>query len=103
MHETALVRDFVRRIDQIARAAGASHVIGAKVWLGALSHLSAEHFREHFAVEARNTLASTAALEIEVSAIRQIRMPSTCSWRASNSKRMPDIGCSRQMTRYSGG
>ena len=57
MHETALVRDFVRRIDQIARAAGASHVIGAKVWLGALSHLSAEHFREHFALEARDTLA----------------------------------------------
>ncbi|MGA8755502.1 MAG: hydrogenase/urease maturation nickel metallochaperone HypA [Stellaceae bacterium] len=67
MHETALVRDLVRRIEQLARAAGASHVIGAKVWLGALSHLSAEHFREHFALEARNTLASTAALEIEVS------------------------------------
>ena len=67
MHETALVRDFVRRIDQIARAAGASHVIGAKVWLGALSHLSAEHFREHFALEARDTLASTATLKIEVS------------------------------------
>ena len=67
MHETALVRDLVRRIDQLARAAGASHVIGAKVWLGALSHLSAEHFREHFAIEARDTLANTAALEIEMS------------------------------------
>jgi hydrogenase nickel incorporation protein HypA/HybF len=67
MHETALVRDLVRRIDQLARAAGASRVVGAKVWLGALSHLSAEHFREHFVLEARNTLASTAALKIELS------------------------------------
>jgi hydrogenase nickel incorporation protein HypA/HybF len=67
MHETALVRDLVRRIDQLARAAGASRVVGAKVWLGALSHLSAEHFREHFAVEARATLARGAALEIEMS------------------------------------
>ena len=31
------------------------------------SHLSAEHFREHFAVEARDTAAAGATLEIETS------------------------------------
>jgi hydrogenase nickel incorporation protein HypA/HybF len=67
MHETALVRDIVRRIDEFARATNARRVTGAKVWLGALSHLSAEHFREHFAMEARDTLAAAAVLEIEVS------------------------------------
>jgi hydrogenase nickel incorporation protein HypA/HybF len=65
--KTALVRDVVRRIDDLARAADARQVTGAKVWLGALSHLSAEHFREHFAVEARGTAAADATLTIEVS------------------------------------
>ena len=67
MHETALVRDIVRRINELARASNARRVTGAKVWLGALSHLSAQHFREHFAIEARNTLAAGAVLDIEVS------------------------------------
>ncbi len=66
MHETALVRDVVHRIEDLARPTG-SKVTRAKVWLGALSHLSAEHFREHFVVEARHTLAAGATLEIEVS------------------------------------
>ncbi len=67
MHETALVRDIVRRIEQIAHGAGADRIIGAKVWLGALSHLSEAHFREHFAIEARETSAQGAVLDLEVS------------------------------------
>jgi hydrogenase nickel incorporation protein HypA/HybF len=67
MHETALVRDVVHRVEDLARSTGARRVTGAKLWLGALSHLSAEHFREHFAIEARHTLAAGAVLEIEVS------------------------------------
>jgi hydrogenase nickel incorporation protein HypA/HybF len=66
MHETALVRDVVHRIEDLAGSTG-SRVTRAKVWLGALSHLSAEHFREHFAIEARDTLAAGAVLEIEMS------------------------------------
>ena len=67
MHETALVRDIIRRIEDVARGMNAGRVTGAKVWLGALSHLSAEHFREHFAIEASDTVAANAALDIEVS------------------------------------
>jgi hydrogenase nickel incorporation protein HypA/HybF len=67
MHETALVRDIVRQIEDLARGTNARRVAGVKVWLGALSDLSAEHFREHFAIEARDTLAADAALDIEVS------------------------------------
>jgi hydrogenase nickel incorporation protein HypA/HybF len=67
MHETALVRDVVRRINDLARATNARRVTRAKIWLGAFSHLSAEHFREHFAVEAEDTLAAGAALDIEMS------------------------------------
>ena len=67
MHETALVRDVVRRIEDLASVTGARRVTGAKVWLGALSHLSAEHFREHYAIEAQGSIAAGATLAIEVS------------------------------------
>ena len=67
MHETALVRDVVRQIVEFGQAAGAVRVTRAKIWLGAFSHLSADHFREHFAIAARDTAAEHAALEIEVS------------------------------------
>lgn len=67
MHETGLVRDLVHRLEAAARAAGAKKVSGAEVWLGAFSHMSAEHFREHFEYEARGTLADGAALKVEVS------------------------------------
>ena len=67
MHETALVRDVVRRIEDLARATGARRVTCARIWLGALSHLSAEHFREHFAIEAHGSIAASATLSIEAS------------------------------------
>jgi hydrogenase nickel incorporation protein HypA/HybF len=67
MHETALVRDVVRRIEDLARVTGAGRVIGAKIWLGALSHLSAEHFSEHFEIAAQGSIAAGATLAIEVS------------------------------------
>ncbi len=67
MHESGLVRDMVHRIEVAARSAGAERVSGARVWLGALSDLSAEHFCEHFAAAARGTLAEGAILTFEVS------------------------------------
>ena len=67
MHETGLVRDVVRRVDDLARSTGARRVMRVRVWLGALSHLSVEHFREHYAIEARDTTAAGAVLEIEAS------------------------------------
>ena len=67
MHETALVRDVVRRIEDLVHATCARYVTSVKVWLGALSHLSAEHFREHYAIEAQDLIAASATLSIEVS------------------------------------
>ena len=54
----------MHRVEDLARSTGAPRVTGAKVWLGALSHLSAEHVREHFAIEARHTLAAGAVLPL---------------------------------------
>ena len=67
MHETGLIRDLVHRLEAAARGADAERVAGVTVWLGALSQMSAEHFREHFAAEARGTVAEGAALMLEVS------------------------------------
>ena len=37
------------------------------VWVGALSHMSAEHFREHFSHAAAGTIAEAADLSVQVS------------------------------------
>jgi hydrogenase nickel incorporation protein HypA/HybF len=44
--------------------AGAKKIAGVEVWIGALSQMSPEHFREHFEVEVRGTIAEGAALTI---------------------------------------
>ena len=64
MHETGLVRALMRQIETAAEASGAHRVVGVRVWLGALTHLSAGHFREHFATEALGTKAEGARLTI---------------------------------------
>ena len=67
MHEASLMRGLMRKIEEVAATAGASGVVGVEVWLGALSHMSAEHFAEHFAVSSAGTLAEGAALDVSVS------------------------------------
>jgi hydrogenase nickel incorporation protein HypA/HybF len=67
MHETGIVRDLVRKVEQAARDAGAIRVERIAVWLGALSQFSPLHFRVHFDDESRGTLAEGATLAIEVS------------------------------------
>lgn len=67
MHEASLTKALMRRIDALATEEDASRVTGVSVWLGALSHMSPDHFREHFEHVAQGTLAEGAALEIETS------------------------------------
>jgi hydrogenase nickel incorporation protein HypA/HybF len=67
MHEASLMADLMRRIDDIATAEGARRIVGVSVWLGALSHMSAEHFAEHFARAVAGTIAAGAQLDISVS------------------------------------
>jgi hydrogenase nickel incorporation protein HypA/HybF len=66
MHEASLMADLMRKIEAIARQDGAKRVLGVSVKLGALSHMSPAHFREHFAVASQGTLAQGAQLKIEV-------------------------------------
>jgi hydrogenase nickel incorporation protein HypA/HybF len=57
----------MRRIDEVARAERASKVIGVCVWIGALSHMSAAHFAEHFERAGAGTIAEGARLDVTVS------------------------------------
>jgi hydrogenase nickel incorporation protein HypA/HybF len=67
MHEASLMAGLMHRIDEIAKCEGAQRIIGVSVWLGALSHMSAEHFSEHFERAAAGTVAEGARLDVTVS------------------------------------
>jgi len=67
MHEHALIADLIRKIETIARENHAQRIVKVKLRLGALSHMSPEHMREHFAAAAEGTLAQGAVLESDVS------------------------------------
>jgi hydrogenase nickel incorporation protein HypA/HybF len=63
MHERALMDDLMREIGAVAGADEAVRVTRVAVRLGALSHFTPEHFREHFADAARGTVAEGAAVD----------------------------------------
>ena len=67
MHEASIMNDLMDKIADIARDEGVTRVTCVDVWLGVLSHMSADHFREHFEESSRGTLAEGARLVIECS------------------------------------
>lgn len=67
MHEHSLMADLLRKIEQVATDNNAERVTRVRVWLGALSHITPEHFREHFEDGTRGTVAEGAELEVETS------------------------------------
>lgn len=67
MHEAALMADLIGRLDRLAAGEGAVRISRVEVWLGALSHMTPDHFREHFADASRSTAAEGADVECFVS------------------------------------
>jgi len=67
MHEASLMKNLMRQLDEIAKAEDAKCITGITVWLGALSHMSAAHFTEHFEESSVGTIAEGAELDIIVS------------------------------------
>ena len=63
VHERALMDDLMRKIESVARENGAVRVVRITVRLGALSHFTPEHFREHFVDASRGTLAEGAEVD----------------------------------------
>jgi len=66
MHEASLMKDLMLKIEAVAREQNACQVVAVSVRLGALSHMSAGHFREHFSLASQGTVAAGAELNIEV-------------------------------------
>lgn len=64
MHEFSLLADLMKKIDQVVKEQGAGQAAVITVKLGALSHISANHFREHFDHAKRGTVAANAHLEV---------------------------------------
>ena len=66
MHERVLMDDLMREIAARASAEGATRVTRITVKLGALSHFTPGHFREHFEDASRGTLAEGAEIDAEL-------------------------------------
>lgn len=67
MHEFSLMAGLLKKIESVAIQQKARKVVGVSIKLGALSNISAGHFREHFEEAAKNSIADGATLEIEES------------------------------------
>jgi hydrogenase nickel incorporation protein HypA/HybF len=66
VHEFSLISNLLLKIESMALEHGAEKVVSVNVRLGALSHISPEHFREHFLRLSQGTVAEGARLNIEV-------------------------------------
>lgn len=64
MHEFSLMADMFRKIDDISREHGNKKLTLVKVKLGALSHITPDHFAEHFEEFSKGTPAEGAKLEV---------------------------------------
>lgn len=65
MHEFSLMNALLQKITSVAIQQKAKKVLSVSVKLGALSNISADHFREHFVEAAKHTIAEGATLDIE--------------------------------------
>ena len=61
------MRALMRRIETLAETENARRVSVVSVRLGALSHMSAAHFHEHFDEVSAGSIAEGARLDIDVS------------------------------------
>jgi hydrogenase nickel incorporation protein HypA/HybF len=67
VHEQSLIEALVRQLEGVAAAEGATRITAVRVWCGALSHFTSEHFREHFERAAAGTVAEGAEVAVEIS------------------------------------
>jgi hydrogenase nickel incorporation protein HypA/HybF len=67
MHEKSIMDNLMKKILVLAQKENASSVTKISVKLGALSHMSPEHFQEHFDEVSLGTIAENAIIETEMS------------------------------------
>ena len=64
MHEFSLLNSLFNKIETVTRENNAERATKIRIQLGALAHISPEHFREHFDDAKVGTSAENAYLEI---------------------------------------
>ena len=67
MHEEAILRDLVRKVEEVARTNGSVRVDRVRIWVGALAHLSEGQARNRWSTLTQGTVAEGSRLEIELS------------------------------------
>jgi hydrogenase nickel incorporation protein HypA/HybF len=67
MHEEALLRDVLRKVEEVARADPHARIVRARVWVGALSHFSESGLRNRWPTATRGTVAEGSEVEVRVS------------------------------------
>jgi hydrogenase nickel incorporation protein HypA/HybF len=66
VHERAVLADLVREIESVAAREGATRVVGVRVRVGPMSHMTPAHFTEHFAEATQGTIADGARCDVGV-------------------------------------
>jgi hydrogenase nickel incorporation protein HypA/HybF len=61
------MKGLLRQIEAVADAEGGARVVAVSVWLGALSHMSPQHFEEHFREASKGTRAEGARVDATAS------------------------------------
>ena len=67
MHEHSLLNDLMRKIERVVREQNAQRATKVTIKLGAFSHISPDHFKEHFDQAKPGTVAENAELEVYAS------------------------------------
>lgn len=67
MHEEAILRDLVRKAEEVARTEGPGRVTRVRLWVGARSHLTGPEFKDRWAHAVAGTVLSGAEVDLEVS------------------------------------
>lgn len=62
MHEFSLMNGLLQKIESVAKENNSNRVTKVEVELGALAHISADHFRDHFLEGIKGTVAQGAEL-----------------------------------------
>jgi len=65
MHELSLLKGLLSKIEAIAKDNNSDKILGVTIKLGALSHISPDHFREHFDQVVVGTVAEGAKLTVQ--------------------------------------
>ena len=64
MHEMSVLNNLMKKVAELGEQHGSARVVSMKLRLGALSHFTPEHFREHFEFASRGTIAEGARLDL---------------------------------------